>query len=84
MYGTDIGLKLQVSEARIKDFLIEAEQQRLAKFALDTRPQNRRRGISEVRVAVAKVLLRAGSRLMPEDVPATRGSSVAFELRPGQ
>jgi hypothetical protein len=84
MFGSDISLKHQVSEARFKEFLAEAEYQRSVNIALEARPLNRRRGISEARVAVAQALLRAGSRLMPEDAPAARGSSVAFELRPGQ
>jgi len=84
MFGTDIALKHQVSEARFRDLLAEAERQRSVNIALDARPQARRAGVSEVRAAVATLLLRAGSWLMPEETPDTCNSPVAFELRPGQ
>ena len=84
MFGTDIALKHQVSEARFRDLLAEAERQRSVNIALDARPRARRAGVSEARAAVATLLLRAGSWLMPEETPDTCNSPVAFELRPGQ
>jgi hypothetical protein len=84
MLGTDIALKHQVSEAHFRDLLAEAERQRLVSIALDARPRARRAGISEVRAAVATLLLRAGSWLMPEEQPDACNRPVAFELRPGQ
>ena len=84
MFGTDIALKHQVSEARFRDFLAEAERQRSVNIALDARPQTRRAGISEVRAAVATLLLRAGSWLMPEETADARNRPAAFELRTGQ
>ena len=84
MLGTDIALKHQVSEAHFRDLLAEAERQRSVSIALDARPRARRGGISEARAAVAKLLLRAGSWLMPEETPDACNSPVAFELRPGQ
>jgi hypothetical protein len=82
--GTDIALKHQVSEARFRDLLAEAERQRSASIALEARPRARRAGISEVRAAVATLLLRAGSWLMPEEQPDACNRPVSFELRPGQ
>src|SRR5919112_534946 len=67
MLGTDIALKHQVAEARFRDLLAEAERQRSVNIALGARPRPRRAGISEARAAVATGLLRAGSRLMPEE-----------------
>jgi len=84
MLGTDIALKHQVSEARFRDLLAEAERQRSVAIALDARPRGRRAGISEARAAVATLLLRAGSWLMPEEAPNAGNSPVAFEFRPGQ
>jgi len=84
MFGTDIALKHQVSEARFRDFLAEAERQRSANIAFDGRQRTRRAGISEARAAVATLLLRAGSRLMPEEAPDACNHPVAFELRTGQ
>ena len=84
MFGTDIALKHQVSEARFRDFLAEAERQRSVCIALDARPRARRPGLSEARAAVATMLLRAGSWLMPEETPHTGNRPVTFELRPGQ
>jgi hypothetical protein len=84
MFGTDIALKHQVSEARFRDFLVEAERQRSANVALAARPRTRRAGISEVRVTVATLLLRAGSWLMPEESPDACNRPAAFELRTGQ
>ena len=82
MFGSDFALKHQVSEARFRDLLAEAERQRLVNTALDARP--RRAGISEARATVATLLLRAGSWLMPEETPDACNSPVTFELRPGQ
>ena len=84
MLGPDIALKHQVSEARFRDLLAEAERQRSISIALDARPRVRRAGISEARAAVATLLLRAGSWLMPEETPDACNRPVAFELRPGQ
>jgi hypothetical protein len=84
MFGTDIALKHQVAEARFRDLLAEAEHQRSVDIALDARSRARRAGISEARAAVATLLLRAGSRLMPEETPDACPSPVAFGLRPGQ
>jgi hypothetical protein len=84
MFGTDIALRHQVSEERFRGFLAEAERQRLVSIALDARPRARRAGISEARAAVATLLLRAGSWLMPEEAPDACNGPVAFELRTGQ
>lgn len=84
MFGTDIALKHQVSEARFRDLLAEAERQRSVAAALDPRPRMRRAGIFEARAAVATLLLRAGSWLMPEDAQDASNRPVTFELRPGQ
>jgi hypothetical protein len=84
MYGPDIALKYQVSEARFRDLLAEAERQRSVNIALDARPQTRRVRISEARAAVATLLLRAGSWLMPEEAPDACNRPAAFELRTGQ
>jgi hypothetical protein len=84
MFGTDIALKHQVSQARFRDFLAEAERQRSVSIALDARPRTRRAGTSEARAAVATLLLRAGSWLMPEEAPDPCNHPVAFEFRTGQ
>ncbi len=84
MFGTDISLKHQVSEARFRDFLAEAEHQRSVNIALKARPRTRRAGISEARAVVATLLLRAGSWLMPEETPDACNHPVAFGLRTGQ
>jgi hypothetical protein len=84
MLGTDIALKHHVSEARFRDLLAEAERQRSIALALEARPRARRAGISEARAAIARLLLRAGSWLMPEETPDACNRPVAFELRPGQ
>jgi hypothetical protein len=65
MFGTNIYLMLRVAEARYGEQLVEAERQRSVYIALDGRPRTRRAGISEARMAVATLLLRAGSWLMP-------------------
>ena len=84
MFGTDIAVKHQVSEARFRDFLAEAERQRSVNIALEARERTRRAGISEARAVVATLLLRAGSWLMPEEAPDACNRPVAFELRTGQ
>lgn len=84
MFGPSIALKHQISEARFRDFLAEAEHQRLVNIALDARSRTRRAGVSEARAVVATVLLRAGSWLMPEDASEPCNHPAAFELRPGQ
>ena len=84
MFGTEIALKHQVSEARFRDFLAEAERQRLVSIALDAKARTRRGGISESRAVVARLLLRAGSWLMPEEAPDVCNRPVAFRLRTGQ
>jgi hypothetical protein len=84
MFGTDIALRHQVSEERFRDFLAEAERQRSVNIALEARERTRRAGISEARAAVATLLLRAGSWLMPEEAPDACDGPVAFELRTGQ
>ena len=84
MFGSDIVLKHQVSEARFRDFLTEAERERSANIALEGRKRTRRAGISEARTIVAKQLIRAGSWLMPETAPDTGNHPVGLELRTGQ
>jgi hypothetical protein len=84
MFGTDITLKHQLSEERFQDFLAEAERQRSVSIALEARERTRRAGISEARAAVATLLLRAGSWLMPDEAPDASNHPVAFELRTGQ
>ncbi len=84
MFGTDIALKHQVSEARFRDLLAEAERQRSVNIALDARVPKRRAGISEARAALATLLLRAGSWLMPEETAEECNRPAAFELRTGQ
>jgi hypothetical protein len=84
MFGTDIALKHQISDARFRDLLAEAERQRSVSIALEGRRRTRRAGISEARAAVATLLLRAGSWLMPEEAADECNHSVALELRTGQ
>ena len=84
MFGTEIALKHQVSEARFQDFLAEAERERSVNIALEGRERTRRAGISEARAVVATLLLRAGSWLMPEEAPDACKRPVAFGLRTGQ
>jgi hypothetical protein len=84
MFGTDITLKHQLSEERFRDFLAEAERQRSVSIALEARERTRRAGISEARAALATLLLRAGSWLMPDEAPDACNHPVAFELRTGQ
>jgi hypothetical protein len=81
MFGSNIVLSHQISEARHRDFLAEAERQRRVADALDARRQPRPRGFTAARISLATLLLRAGSRLMPEDAAApARG----LRLQPGQ
>ena len=84
MFGTEIGLKHQVAEERFRDFLAQAEHERSVNIALEARERTRRAGISEARAAVATLLLRAGSWLMPDEAPDACNHPVAFELRTGQ
>ena len=84
MFGSDLALKHQVSESRFRGLLAEAERHRTVKFALDGQLPTRRAGISEARAAVATLLLRAGSWLMPEETADARNRPAAFELRTGQ
>ena len=84
MFGTDIALKHQVAEARFRDFLVEAERERSVKIALEGRRRTRRAGIFEARAAVATLLLRAGSWLMPEEARDECNHPVALKLRTGQ
>jgi hypothetical protein len=84
MLGTDIVLRHQVAEAQFRDLLADAERQRSVNIALDARARARRTGIPEARAVVATLLLRAGSWLMPEEMPGPCNRPVAFELRPGQ
>lgn len=84
MFGTDIALKHQVSEARFRDFLAEAERERSVNIALEARARTRRTGISEARSVVATLLLRAGSWLMPDEAQEACDGPVAFGLRIGQ
>jgi len=86
MFGSNIALNQRVTEARFRDFLAEAERERLVHLALEARPRARRAGIAEARTAMATVLLRAGSWLMPEEAPdrCSNPANCAFELRPGQ
>ena len=78
MFGPDIGLKYQVSEARFRDFRAAAERQRLTNIALDARPRSRRVGIAVVQAGLATLLLRAGSWLMPPEESADTQRPAAF------
>ena len=84
MFGPDIGLKYQVSEARFRDFRAAAERQRLTNIALDARPRSRRVGIAAVQAGLATLLLRAGSWLMPPEASADIQRPVAFALPTGE
>jgi hypothetical protein len=83
MFGTDIGLKYQVSEARFRDFRAEAERQRSTIIALDARPRTRRVGIAAARQGLA-TLLRAGAGLMPPGKPVGSQRPAAFALPSGE
>lgn len=84
MFGASIALNHQVSQARCRDFLAEAERQRSVDIALEGR--SRRARFAAVRASIASGLLRAGSWLMPEEAPngCSNPANCAFELRPGQ
>lgn len=84
MFGASIALNHQVSQARCRDFLAEAERQRSIDIALQGR--SRRARFAGVRASIASGLLRAGSWLMPEEAPngCSNPANCAFELRPGQ
>ncbi len=84
MFGASIALNHQVSQARCRDFLAEAERQRSVDIALEGR--SRRARFAAVRASIASGLLRAGSWLMPEEAPSgcSNPANCAFELRPGQ
>lgn len=64
MLGTDIALKHHVSEGRVRDFLAESERQRAVDLALAGCSRRTFR-VAVVRAAVATLLIRAGSWLMP-------------------
>ena len=64
MLGTDIALKHQVSNGRVRDFLAESERQRAVDLALSGRTRRTVR-LAKARAAVATLLIRAGSSLMP-------------------
>jgi hypothetical protein len=83
MDGIDIVLKHQLAEIRYRELLDEAARQRQLNEARAPRTLAQRNAIAEARTAIANVLLRTGSWLMPEDAcghPANGG----LELRPGR
>jgi hypothetical protein len=84
MFGASIALNHQVSQARCRDYLAEAERQRSFDIALAGHA--RRARFAGVRASIASGLLRAGSWLMPEEAPngCSNPANCAFELRPGQ
>jgi hypothetical protein len=86
MFGTDLALKHQLSEARFRDFLREAERERRAASAVVQRPPQRWSGFDSARASVASLLLRAGHRLMPTEAfdDCHRLGGAGLELRPGQ
>ena len=86
MFGASIALNHQVSLARCRDYLAEAERQRSVNLALTGQARSRRASLAGARASIASVLLRAGSWLMPEDAPNGCGNpaNCAFEFRPGQ
>jgi hypothetical protein len=84
MSGIDIGLKHQVAELRFRELLAAAEHQRAIDAALEARSPSCHSCIVEVRAVVASALLRAGSRLMPDEADSGHSSHGAFGLRPGQ
>jgi hypothetical protein len=84
MLGTDIALSYRVTESRLRDIQAEADRDRAIGLALAARRRERRNVIAEARTAVATLLLRAGSRLMPEEAPDTRQSVRPLELRLGR
>lgn len=86
MFGATIALNHQVSQARCRDFIAEAERQRTANLAVAGQAGSRPARFAGVRATVASGLLRAGSWLMPEEAPngCSNPANCAFELRPGQ
>jgi hypothetical protein len=86
MFGTSIALNHQVSQARSRDLLAEAERQRTINTALAGQLRSRHTRLAGARMTVASALLRAGSWLMPEEAPngCSNPANCAFELRPGQ
>lgn len=86
MFGTDIGLKHQVAMLRHNEFLAEAKLQQEIADAFGENRLPRRGSLSEARAAIATLLLRAGSWLMPEDTGSAQGYRGAngMELRPSR
>jgi hypothetical protein len=86
MFVTDLTLKQQISEARCRDFLREAERERNIRLAVAARPPKRRAMLDGARTSAASALLRAGHRLMPADARDASGTvrAAGFELIPGQ
>ena len=72
MSGPDIALKHWISQMHHRDLLAYAERQRATELALAARAETRRPGITEARSAIAAVLFRAGSWLMPAAMPERR------------
>ena len=84
MLGTDIALSYRVTESRLQDLHAEANRDRAIGIALAVRRRERRNVIAEARTAIARLLLRAGSWLMPEDARDIQPSARALELRLGR
>jgi len=86
MFATDLALRQQISEARFRDFLREAERERNAALAEAKRPTKRRSNLDSARASAASALLRAGHRLMPTDAQEDSASlgAAGLEFRPGQ
>ena len=59
MFGTSIALNHQVTQARNRDLLAEAERQRTINAAIAGQIRSRRARLAGVRTTVASVLLRA-------------------------
>jgi len=86
MLGTDLGLKHQAALLRHNEFLAEAKLQHEIDMAYAENGRIRPGIVSEARAAIATLLLRAGSWLMPQESVRTpgRGAAKTLELRPGQ
>jgi hypothetical protein len=84
MLGTNIYLTHRVADARYREQLAAAERRRSVSIVRGGRPRTRRTGLADARAAVATLLLRASSWLMPEESPDACTHPVAFELWPGQ
>jgi hypothetical protein len=84
MLGTDIALSYRVTESRLQDLHAAAKRDRAIGIALAARRRERRNVIAEARTAVAKLLLRAGSWLMPEEAPDAQQTVRPLELRLGR